>query len=286
MQQKGILIRVYKKLTSNKMVLAGFFGLLLFFIVAALAPWVAPFSFSQTQGDFLKLPPIWLKGGEWPFILGTDDLGRDLLSRLIYGARVSISSAFMAVLLSVFVGAGIGLLAGYLGGMVDRIVGAFVDILLSFPSILLAILVVAILGPGLLNTVIAVNIMAWPAMIRIVRGSTLAEKNKEYVLTVKGFGAGGFRVAIKHILPNVTGPLIAQSILGFSSAILNIAALGFLGLGAQPPLPEWGTMISDGRDLMTNAWWLVTLPGLCILFVVLSFNIVGGALRDILDPRS
>ena len=270
---------------TNKFAFVSFVFLLFFSLVAVLAPWIAPYSFSEVHSEFLKIPPVWEKGGVWRFFLGTDDLGRDFLSRLIYGARVSMSLGLMVVFLSVLVGTVIGLLSGYYGGWLDRIVVSVVDIMMSFPSILLAIVIVAILGPGLFNTVIAVNVMAWPGVIRIVRGETLREKSKDYVEAARGFGAGSFRVVFKHILPNTTGPLLVQAILGFSEGILNIAALGFLGLGARPPLPEWGTMISDGRDLMTDSWWLVVFPGICILLVVLCFNILGGVLRDTLDPK-
>lgn len=279
------LNKFFFTIKTNKFALFSFIFLLFFALVAVLAPWIAPYSFSEVHPEFLKNPPVWEEGGVWKFILGTDDLGRDFLSRLIYGARISMSLGLMVVFLSVLVGTVIGLLSAYYGGWLDRIVVSAVDIMMSFPSILLAIVIVAVLGPGLFNTVIAVNVMAWPGVIRIVRGETLREKSKDYVEAVRGFGAGSFHVVFKHILPNTAGPLLVQAILGFSEGILNIAALGFLGLGARPPLPEWGTMISDGRDLMMDSWWLVVFPGFCILFVVLCFNILGGALRDTLDPK-
>ncbi len=279
------LKKVFFTIKTNKFALVSFVFLLFFSLVAVLAPWIAPYSFSEVHSEFLKTPPVWEEGGVWRFFLGTDDLGRDFLSRLIYGARVSMSLGLMVVFLSVLVGTVIGLLSGYYGGWLDRIVVSIVDIMMSFPSILLAIVIVAVLGPGLFNTVIAVNVMAWPGVIRIVRGETLREKSKDYVEAARVFGAGSFRMVFKHILPNTTGPLLVQAILGFSEGILNIAALGFLGLGARPPLPEWGTMISDGRALMTDSWWLVVLPGICILLVVLCFNILGGVLRDALDPK-
>lgn len=280
------LKKLFFTIRTNKFALVSFFCILFFSLLAVLAPLVAPYSFSEVHPDSLKVPPFWLEGGSYHFLLGTDDLGRDFLSRLIYGTRISMGLGLMVVFLSVLIGTIVGLFSGYLGGRLDRIIMSAVDIMMSFPSILLAIVIVAILGPGLWNTVIAVNVMAWPAVIRIVRGETLREKSKDYVLAAKGFGAGSLRVVFKHILPNTAGPLIVQAVLGFSEGLLNIAALGFLGLGAGPPLPEWGTMISDGRDLMANSWWLVVFPGLCILFVVLCFNIFGGALRDALDPKN
>lgn len=276
--------KLFLIIRTNKFAFISFCFLLFFFILTIGAPFIAPYSFAHINPLFLKLPPSWMDIGNSSFILGTDDLGRDLLSRLIYGIRISMSAALMVVIISVCIGTMIGLLAAYYGGYIDKIVMATVDIMMSFPSILLAIIVVAILGPGLLNTVIAVNIMSWPAVIRIVRGETLKEKNKEYIIALHSMGAGFFR-KIFNILPNISGPLIVQSILSFSDGILNIAALGFLGLGAQPPLPELGTMISDGRDLMMSSWWLVVFPGICILFMVLCFNILGGVLRDTLDSK-
>ena len=278
--------KFFTVITKDRFALAGFLFLVFFFTLAVFAPWVAPYSFSEVHEGFVKTPPVWMEGGTARFLLGTDDLGRDFLSRLIYGARFSIGLGLMVVLLSVMAGVALGLLAGFTGGVLDRVIMSAVDIMMSFPGILLAIVIVAILGPGLFNTVVAVNIMAWPAVIRIVRAEVVKEKNKDYVLALKGFGAGAGRLMCRHILPNISGPLIVQAILGFSEAVLNIAALGFLGLGARPPLPEWGTMISDGRDLMTDSYWLVVFPGLCILLVVLSFNVLGGALRDTLDPKA
>ena len=235
--------------------------------------------------EFLSIPPFWMEGGSFQFILGTDDLGRDLLSRLAYGARLSLRIGLSVVLLSLSVGTFLGLLAGYLGGRVDRMIMRFVDTLMSFPSILIAILIVTFLGPGLWNAIIAVNVTAWPAVIRVVRSVVLKEKEKDYVQAVRGFGASQWRILL-GILPNCMGPLVVQATLGFSEGILNVAALSFLGLGAEPPLPEWGVMIKDGRSYMESAWWLITLPGLCLFLLVLSVNVIGEKLRDVFDPKS
>ena len=251
-----------------------------------LGPALAPYSVSAVHPESLKFPPLGMEGSSSRFLLGTDDLGRDFFSRLIYGARYSIGLGLLVAFLSVLIGGPIGLIAGWCGGKIDRVVVSAVDIMMSFPGILLAIVIVAILGPGLLSAVTAVTVIAWPGVIRVVRGETIKEKNKTYITALKSFGGGGWRGISKHILPNVSGPLIVQTVFSFSEGVLNIAALGFLGLGVQPPLPEWGVMISDGRDLMTSAWWMVTLPGICVLLVVLCVNILGGALRDTLDPRS
>ncbi len=262
-----------------------FWFLMTLVILAVFAPWVSPHSPTQVYPEHFRQPPIWLAGGGWPFILGTDDLGRDLLSRLIYGARVSLMVGFMVVSLSLSVGLILGVLAGYFGGRVDALIMRFVDVLMSLPSILLAIVIVAVLGPSLTNSVIAVSVVSLPNFIRIIRGAVLAEKVKSYVDASHGFGSTHFRVAVLNILPNCVAPIIVQSTLGFSDGILNVAALGFLGLGAQPPTPEWGAMLSDSKAYIESAWWLVTLPGLCILFVVLCFNILGDGLRDALDPK-
>ena len=258
--------------------------LLLFLITAVLAPLVAPYSPSMVHESGFSLPPMFIDSSSG-FVLGTDDLGRDTLSRLIYGARVSLGVGLMVVILSATVGVLLGLLSGYFGGWFDTVIMRFVDILMSLPSILLAIVVVSVLGPSLTNAIIAVSIVALPGFIRVVRGSVLAEKNKTYVSASKGFGASHFRVAVQNVLPNCMAPIIVQATLGFSDGILNVAALGFLGLGAQPPTPEWGVMLSDARAYIESAWWLVTLPGLCILIVVLSFNLLGDGLRDALDPK-
>lgn len=257
-----------------------------FFIIVGFV--VSYFLASPYHGygkGFLTLPPFWMEEGSFQFILGTDNLGRDFLSRLAYGARLSLRIGLSVVVLSLSIGTTLGLLAGYLGGWVDRMIMRFVDTLMSFPSILIAILIVTVLGPGLWNAIIAVNVTAWPAVIRVVRSVVLKEKEKDYVQAMRSFGAPQWRILL-GILPNCMGPLIVQGTLGFSEGILNVAALGFLGLGAEPPLPEWGVMIKDGRKFMETAWWLITLPGLCLFLLVLSVNVIGEKLRDVFDPKS
>ena len=261
-------------------------SLVLFFVlVAILAPYISPYNPAQIFGDATRVPPFWSENGSARFLLGTDDLGRDLLSRLIYGARVSMGVGALAVTMSVTIGTFLGLLAGYHGGWIDQTIMRGVDIMMSLPSILLAIVVVAVLGPGLFNAIIAVSIVSIPSFVRLVRGSAMTERPKQYVLASKSFGASHTRQMMINILPNCMAPIIVQGSLGFSDAILNAAALGFLGIGAQPPTPEWGTMLSDSRPFIESAPYLVTLPGLCILIVVLAFNLFGDGLRDALDPR-
>lgn len=254
-------------------------------LIALFAPLLAPFEPSAVSESSLTLPPIWKSGSNPNFLFGTDDLGRDLLSRLIYGSRVSLGIGFFVVLFMTFFGVLLGLLAGSIGGLVDAVIMRFMDILMALPSILLSIVVVAVLGPSLMNTIIAVGVVALPNMVRIVRASILVEKQKTYVVASRSFGASWFRIYIINVLPNCMAPLLIQATFGFSDGILNAAALGFLGLGAQPPTPEWGTMLSDSRAYIESAPWLVTMPGLCILIVVIAFNLLGDGLRDALDPK-
>ena len=272
-------------LKKDKLIWPFFFIFFIFLFSALFLPFFLPSPF-EIHGEFLNQPPFWMEGGSFQFLLGTDDLGRDFFVRLVHGARISMKIGFLVVVMSILVGVLLGFLGGYLGGKVDQIIMRFVDILMSFPSILIAILIVAILGPGLLNAIVAVNVTAWPKVIRVVRSVVLKEKQKDYVQSLKNFGAGKFRILIINILPNCMGPIIVQATLGFSDGILNVAALGFLGLGAEPPLPEWGVMISDGRSYMETAWWLVALPGLFLFSLVLSVNVIGESLRDIMDPKS
>lgn len=266
---------------QNKGALVGLIIILLFSFIALFAPIIAPHDPAQIFEGALRLTP-----GEDPrFLLGTDDVGRDLLSRLLYGARVSLGIGFLVVIFSTFFGSILGLISGYFGGKIDQTIMRFMDILMAMPSILLAIVVVSILGPNLFNAIVAVSIVSIPAFTRLVRASVLAEKKKQYVLASASFGASHFRQMVINIFPNCMAPLIVQGSLGFSNGILDAAALGFLGLGAQPPTAEWGTMLADARQFIETSPILVTLPGLCILVVVLGFNLLGDGLRDALDPR-
>jgi len=269
----------------NKGAVVGLALIIAFVIIAILAPLLAPYDPTLLQDNALRLPPIWAEAGTWSYPLGTDDVGRDILSRLIHGARISMGIGFAVVILSLSMGLFLGIFAGYYGGKVDRLIMRFIDIVMAFPSILLAITVVSVMGPGISNAIIAVAIVAVPNFTRIVRASVMAERKKQYVMASKTFGASDLRIMFNEILPNCLAPLIVQATLGFSDGILNAAALGFLGLGAQPPTPEWGTMLADSRPFIESSPWMVTLPGLCILFSVLGFNLFGDGLRDALDPR-
>lgn len=253
--------------------------------VAIFADFVAPHDPAEQFREFVLLPPAWVDGGNWAFPLGTDDIGRDMLSRLIHGARLSLFIGLLVVTLSLAVGVALGLLAGFYGGASDTLIARFMDILLALPSLLLAIVVAAILGPGLVNAAIAVSVVIVPHYARLTRASVMAERGREYVTAARLAGASDTRLMLVTILPNCAAPLIVQATLGFSTAILDAAALGFLGLGAQPPTPEWGTMLSSSLQFLQRAWWVVTFPGLSILITVLAFNLMGDGLRDALDPK-
>lgn len=275
--------RLWQK--SNIGVRISFVLALTFILVAIFAPIIAPYGPSEINEDFLKLPPFWSSGSHSDFIIGTDDVGRDIFTRLVYGARISLVIGLGVVAVAAFIGSLMGMFAGFYGGKVDFVIMRFTDILMALPSILFAIVIVALLGPGLTNTILAVALVSIPAFTRLMRASVMEETAKEYVQAAYANGSNNMRILFKEILPNSLSPLIVQSSLGFSEAVLSAAALGFLGLGVQPPTPEWGTMLADSRGYIESAPWLVTLPGLCILTVVLTFNIMGDGLRDFLDPR-
>ncbi|KVP87124.1 peptide transporter [Burkholderia ubonensis] len=263
---------------------AGIVVLALIFI-ALFAPLIAPHSPVEQYRDYVKIPPAWLDGGNWKFVLGTDEAGRDILSRLMYGARMSFWIGFVSVVLALIPGIVLGLVAAFFQKWADTAVMRVMDVLLALPSLLLAVAVVAIIGPGLTNTMLAIAIVALPAYVRLTRASALGELQKEYVTASRVAGAGTLRLMFSQVLPNCTAPLIVQATLGFSSAILDAAALGFLGLGVQPPTAEWGAMLASARDYIDNAWWIVTMPGLSILISVLAINLLGDGLRDALDPK-
>ncbi|KPF87979.1 peptide transporter [alpha proteobacterium AAP38] len=269
----------------NRGAVLGLFIVLALSFVAIFAEFVAPYDPAEQFRDFVLLPPAWIEGGNWAFPLGTDDIGRDMLSRLVHGARLSLFIGLLVVTLSLVVGVALGLLAGFYGGTSDTLIARFMDILLALPSLLLAIVVAAILGPGLVNAAIAVSVVIVPHYARLTRASVMAERGREYVTAARLAGASDARLMLVTILPNCAAPLIVQATLGFSTAILDAAALGFLGLGAQPPTPEWGTMLSSSLQFLQRAWWVVTFPGLSILITVLAFNLMGDGLRDALDPK-
>ncbi|WEX00247.1 ABC transporter permease subunit [Pseudomonas nitroreducens] len=271
--------------SRNKGAVGGLLFMLVIVFCAVFAPWVAPHDPSEQYRNFFLTPPVWAESGQWQFLLGTDEVGRDLLSRLIYGARLSLMIALTSVLVSMIPGIFLGLLAGFSPTRLGPVIMRLMDIMLALPSLLLAVAIVAILGPGLINTVIAIAIVSLPAYVRLTRAAVMGELNRDYVTASRLAGAGTLRLMFVTVLPNCMAPLIVQATLSFSSAILDTAALGFLGLGVQPPTPEWGTMLASARDYIERAWWVVSLPGLTILLSVLAINLMGDGLRDALDPK-
>ncbi|WP_340610199.1 dipeptide ABC transporter permease DppC [Xenorhabdus bharatensis] len=269
----------------NKGAVIGLAYIVLMLLIALFAGLLAPHGPAEQFRDSLLLPPVWQDGGSWQFILGTDDVGRDILSRLMYGARLSLLVGCLVVVMSLVMGIILGLLSGYFGGAVDAAIMRIVDIMLALPSLLLALVLVAIFGPSIVNASLALTFVALPHYIRLTRAAVLVEVNRDYVTASQVAGAGAVRQMFINILPNCLAPLIVQASLGFSNAILDMAALGFLGMGAQPPTPEWGTMLSDVLQFAQSAWWVVTFPGLAILLTVLAFNLMGDGLRDALDPK-
>ncbi len=279
------LLDQLSQLWQNKTAVAGLIIVAGFVLMAFFASLLSPHDpVDISLYDQLK-PPVWADGGSDKNILGTDDLGRDILSRIIYGARVSLIVAVVSVGLAFAFGTLLGSISGYYKGALDNVIMRIMDIILAFPYLLLAIVVVAYLGPSLQNAMMAIGITYVPRFARIVRGSVLEECEKDYVMAAKAVGAKDWRIIFITILPNCLGPLIVQTTLSFASAILDAAALSFLGLGAQPPTPEWGAMIARSRSLILRASWVMTFPGIAILMAVLGFNLLGDGIRDALDPR-
>jgi dipeptide transport system permease protein len=263
-------------------------GLALVGVLLALAlgaDVISPHPPNEQYREFTLTPPAWDAAGSWRFLLGTDPVGRDILSRLIHGTRLSLLIGTISVAISLTVGAILGLCAGYFRGIVDTWIMRLMDVMLALPSLLLAIAVVAILGPGLANAMYAIAIVLLPHYVRLTRAAVIAEAGREYVTSSRIAGASTLRLMFGTILPNCAAPLIVQATLGFSNAILDAAALGFLGLGAQPPTPEWGSMLASALEFIQRAPWVVTFPGLAILLTVLAFNLTGDGLRDALDPK-
>src|SRR5215471_4093231 len=265
-------------IARNRMVLVGAMLVIGVLLAGLLAPVISP-------NDPIKITPDALAPRSRVHPFGTDDLGRDILSRMLYGARISPIVGLIAVAISTVAGVSMGLVSGYAGGAADNVIMRVVDVLLSFPGIVLAIGIVAILGPGLNHALLAVGIAGIPTFARVVRGSVLVEKEKQYVEAARLLGVPTPRLLLVHILPNVMAPVIVLSTLSVATAILAAAALSFVGLGAQLPTPEWGAMLSQGREYLASQWWVATFPGLAIAVTVLGVNLLGDGLRDVLDPR-
>jgi peptide/nickel transport system permease protein len=268
-----------RRLLRHRGALVGLIILGALALMAMGAPWLSPRDPIKTAPRTALQPP---GTGYW---LGSDQLGRDVASRVVHGARISLTVGLIAVTIAVVVGAPIGLVAGFYGGRLDSFVMRVMDVLLAFPGILLALAIVSVLTPGLTNVMIAVGLSAVPTYARLVRGSVLAARENLYVEAARALGTRDPSILTRYILPNVVAPLVVTATLGLGTAILASAALSFLGLGSQPPQPEWGRMLSEGRDYLREAWWISTFPGLGIMLTVLGMNLLGDGLRDVLDPR-
>ncbi|WP_069366656.1 nickel transporter permease [Salisediminibacterium beveridgei] len=269
----------YWQLRKNKLAIVGFFIILFFILMAIFAPILTRQSFETMDASVRLQPP---SSEHW---FGTDYSGRDMFTRIVYGARVSLMVGFFAVTGALVFGSFLGVISGYFGRWVDMIISRVFDIMLAFPSILLAIAIVAILGPSLQNALIAIAIINIPIFGRLVRSKVISIREEEYIMAAKAQGMKNGRILFHHVLPNSIAPIIVQTTLGFGTAILEAAALGFLGLGAQPPTPEWGRMLSESRQYIQSAPWTVLFPGISIMLVVLGFNMIGDGLRDALDPK-
>lgn len=269
----------WRSFKKNKIALVGAIIVAFFIILALFGPLIAPQGINEQQlSERLKAPST----DHW---FGTDDFGRDIFSRIVHGARLSLMVGFLSVIGSVVIGSALGIIAGYYGRFIDAIISRIFDILLAFPSILLAIAIVSVLGPSLTNALIAIAIINIPNFGRLIRSKVLSIKQEEYIVAAKAIGMSDFRLLFAHILPNSMTPVIVQGTLAIATAIIEAAALGFLGLGAQAPQPEWGKMLSDARVYLVNAPWTMIFPGLAIMLTVLGFNLMGDGLRDALDPK-
>ena len=275
----------YRSFVANRGAVLGLFALLILVFVAIFANVLAPHNPLQLYTGKEQLPPAWLEGGDARFFLGTDDAGRDTLSRVMHGTRYSLFIGLAATLLSAIVGVCLGLAAAFWPKRLGRVVMLFNDILMSYPSLLLAIIIAAILGPSMTNTIITIALVCLPPFIRLTRATAMVELQRDYVTASRVMGAGTLRLLFVTILPNCLAPLIVQATMIFSSAILEAGAIGFLGLGVQPPLPEWGAMLGTARQYIQSNIWMAIFPGLAVFISALAINLMGDGLRDALDPK-
>lgn len=275
---------VWRRLIRNKLAIVGSVIIGVVIIAALFAPVIAPQDPNE-NGIFKVYPSDNKQSPSREHLMGTDDLGRDLFSLIIYGSRISIRIGVFAVGFAIVLGATIGALSGFLGGLFDSLVMRLMDIMLAFPTILLALVIVAVIGPGLFNAMVAVGIVSIPTYARIARSTVIAEVNRDYVLAARALGVKSNRILWRHVFPNTLSPIIVAASLGIATAILDAAGLGFLGLGAQPPTPEWGLLLSRNKSHIFTSPWMVIFPGVSIMFLVLGFNLLGDGLRDALDPR-
>jgi dipeptide transport system permease protein len=281
----AVLLSFWFEFKQNKGALYGLIFIAILAFIAIFADFITPYDPVEQYRDLLKMPPVWAEGGSWSHIFGTDALGRDQLARMIYGSRYSFYIGFIVIFFCLTIGIALGLIAAFYPGFIENLIMRLMDIILAFPSLLMALALVAILGPSLENAMIAIAVVFIPHFVRLTRAQALSELGKDYVASSKTMGASTFRLMFINVLPNCMAPLIVQATMSFSSAILDAAALGFLGMGAQPPSPEWGTMLADSRQYILSDPWMMGIPGLAILFTVLSINLIGDGLRDALDPK-
>lgn len=274
--QWKMMVSRFKK---NKRAMVGFWMVVFCVAVALLAPWAAPYD------PYEQNMQIMLEGPSLSHPLGTDEFGRDILSRIIHGTQISLMTGMVGVLIAVLLGVALGTISGYFGGLADTLIMRVMDIFMAFPSFLLALAIVSVLGPGMVNVMIAIGIFSVPTFARLSRSSVIAIKDKEYIEAVKAMGGSHFHIIIKHVIPNSIAPIIVLSTMRIATAIITAAGLSFLGMGAQPPTPEWGAMLSTGREYLRVAPHVSTMPGLAIMFLVLGFNMLGDGLRDALDPK-
>ncbi|MEN3147673.1 ABC transporter permease [Neorhizobium sp. IRAMC:178] len=279
--QLGRAYVIWRRFAENRLALLGLVIIVLLLVVAALADVLAPHN--PVQGDLMNarlLPP-----GTPGYLLGTDDQGRDILSRLIYGSRLTLLVVALVAIIAAPIGLIVGTVSGYAGGWIDAVLMRITDIFLAFPKLVLALALVAALGPGIENAILAIAVTSWPPYARIARAETMTFRNSEFISAVKLMGASPFRIVLRHVMPLCLSSLIVRVTLDMAGIILTAAGLGFLGLGAQPPLPEWGAMIASGRRFILDQWWVAAMPGVAILIVSLGFNLLGDGLRDALDPK-
>ena len=269
------------RIQRNRLAMAGLIIVALLLLTAAFAPWIAPHDpFAQNLGNRLKPP------GTPGYLLGTDDFGRDILTRIIYGSRITLYIIGLVAVTAPVMGLLIGTVAGYFGGWIDAVLMRLTDIFLAFPKLILALALVAVLGPGIENAVLAIALTAWPPYARVARAETLTIRNSDYIAAIRLQGASASRIILGHVVPMCLPSVVIRVTLDMAGVILIAAGLGFLGLGVQPPQPEWGLMISSGRKFLFEQWWVATMPGLAIFIVSLGFNLLGDGLRDVLDPKS
>jgi len=253
-------------------------------LCALLAPWLAPCDPVRADLSARLIPPFFQKGGNWDHLLGTDHIGRDILSRIIYGARVSLAVGFVSTFVGFIIGGLLGLLSGYFGGKADSVITKMMDIQLSFPFILFAIFVVGVLGPNLINVIIICGVTRWVMFARVIRGEVLSIREKEFIEAARGIGCSTPRILVRHVFPNIISSVLVLATLNMGTIIVLESTLSFLGVGVQPPTPSWGNMLNDGKAYMVQAWWITALPGIAIMLVVLSANMIGDTLSDLANP--